>query len=131
MNTTSISNRNIPFTSSFPKSFFTTPKACSLPHRSPRHFPSPSFVIETAQGQVYQDNTSDSVARRLLLLRHAKISWETLIMICIDGPLSNRLLFVEIDHDRPLSESGRTDAVNVSRKLQQLGWIPQLILLWL
>lgn len=40
------------------------------------------------------------------------------------------------DHDRPLSKSGKEDAVTVSRKLQQLGWIPELILsrlgtLWL
>jgi len=40
------------------------------------------------------------------------------------------------DHDRPLSKSGKEDAVRVSRKLQELGWIPELILsrlaiLWL
>lgn len=33
-----------------------------------------------------------------------------------------------VDHDRPLSETGQADAVKVSHKLQQLGWIPQLIL---
>lgn len=33
------------------------------------------------------------------------------------------------DHDRPLSKNGRADAVVVSQKLQQMGWIPQLILL--
>ena len=33
-----------------------------------------------------------------------------------------------IDHDRPLSKAGQADAVQVSKKLQQLGWIPQLIL---
>ncbi|MBA0836807.1 hypothetical protein Goarm_009002 [Gossypium armourianum] len=32
------------------------------------------------------------------------------------------------DHDRPLSKTGRVDAVTVSRKLQRMGWIPQLIL---
>lgn len=32
------------------------------------------------------------------------------------------------DHDRPLNKSGQADAVKVSRKLQQLGWIPELIL---
>lgn len=36
------------------------------------------------------------------------------------------LLF--IDHDRPLSKAGQADAVIVSQKLQQLGWIPELIL---
>lgn len=44
--------------------------------------------------------------------------------------------FFFADHDRPLSKSGKEDAVRVSRKLQQLGWIPELILsrlaiLWL
>lgn len=33
-----------------------------------------------------------------------------------------------IDHDRPLSGKGQADAVEISHKLQQLGWIPQLIL---
>ncbi|KAF5193615.1 Phosphoglycerate mutase family protein [Thalictrum thalictroides] len=51
--------------------------------------------------------------RRLILLRHAKSSWE-------DRSLK--------DHDRPLSKAGRFDAIDVSRKLQQLGWLPQLIL---
>lgn len=34
-----------------------------------------------------------------------------------------------VDHDRPLSKSGRADAIKVSHKLQELGWIPELILL--
>lgn len=33
-----------------------------------------------------------------------------------------------IDHDRPLSKIGRADAMSISRKLQQMGWIPELIL---
>ena len=33
-----------------------------------------------------------------------------------------------IDHDRPLSKAGQVDAARVSHKLQQLGWIPELIL---
>lgn len=32
------------------------------------------------------------------------------------------------DHDRPLSKAGETDAIKVTYKLQQLGWIPELIL---
>lgn len=32
------------------------------------------------------------------------------------------------DHDRPLSKAGRADAISVSNKLQQMGWIPELIL---
>lgn len=37
-------------------------------------------------------------------------------------------LYFSIDHDRPLSKAGQADAKIVSQKLQQLGWIPQLIL---
>lgn len=33
-----------------------------------------------------------------------------------------------IDHDRPLDEAGEADAIEVSRKLHQMGWIPELIL---
>lgn len=32
------------------------------------------------------------------------------------------------DHDRPLNKSGRADAAKLGEKLEQLGWIPQLIL---
>lgn len=53
------------------------------------------------------------VRRRLVLLRHADSSWE-------DRSLR--------DHDRPISRPGRDSAANVSRKLQELGWIPELIL---
>lgn len=53
------------------------------------------------------------VSRRLILLRHANSSWE------------NRSLR---DHDRPLSRTGQADAIEVSQKLQKLGWIPELIL---
>ncbi|XP_020552143.1 uncharacterized protein LOC105168078 isoform X1 [Sesamum indicum] len=72
-----------------------------------------SLVIETAEDQASAETPRESVARRLILLRHAKSSWE------------NRSLR---DHDRPLSKSGRADAVKLSQKLEQLGWIPQLIL---
>ncbi|KAK4371529.1 hypothetical protein RND71_011004 [Anisodus tanguticus] len=58
--------------------------------------------------------TQSSVgARRLILLRHAKSSWE------------NRSIR---DHDRPLSRAGQLDAIKVSQNLLKLGWIPQLIL---
>uniref|UniRef100_M8BXQ3 Uncharacterized protein n=1 Tax=Aegilops tauschii TaxID=37682 RepID=M8BXQ3_AEGTA len=32
------------------------------------------------------------------------------------------------DHDRPLSKAGRADAISVSDKFHQMGWIPELIL---
>ncbi|GMI91408.1 hypothetical protein like AT3G52155 [Hibiscus trionum] len=56
---------------------------------------------------------AQSSYRRLILLRHAKSSWQYPALR---------------DHDRPLSKSGRVDAVTVSQKLQRMGWIPQLIL---
>ncbi|XWS15433.1 hypothetical protein CRYUN_Cryun34aG0000500 [Craigia yunnanensis] len=55
---------------------------------------------------------AQSVSRRLILLRHAKSSWQ------------HRLR----DHDRRLTKIGRADVVLVSQKLQHMGWIPQLIL---
>ncbi|CAM9000662.1 unnamed protein product [Rhodiola kirilowii] len=70
-----------------------------------------SLVIGTAEGQ--KTPVEDYSARRLILLRHAKSSWD-------DRSLR--------DHDRPLSKAGQADAVSVSQKLQQLGWIPELIL---
>ncbi|KAB5551444.1 hypothetical protein DKX38_008755 [Salix brachista] len=77
----------------------------------------PSLVIQdtskTAAAASDIDTDSLSVSRRLILLRHAKSSWD-------DRSLR--------DHDRPLSKSGVLDAAKVSQKLQQLGWIPQLIL---
>lgn len=40
----------------------------------------------------------------------------------------NSILCLLIDHDRPLSEAGEADAIKVSQKLHQLGWVPELIL---
>ncbi|KAJ6921268.1 hypothetical protein NC652_015237 [Populus alba x Populus x berolinensis] len=80
----------------------------------------PSMVIQdtsttaaSAVSDADTDTDSLSVSRRLILLRHAKSSWD-------DRSLR--------DHDRPLSKSGELDAAKVSQKLQHLGWIPQLIL---
>ncbi|KAG5252359.1 Histidine phosphatase superfamily [Salix suchowensis] len=75
----------------------------------------PSLVIEETSPVSDTDIETDSqsVSRRLILLRHAKSSWD-------DRSLR--------DHDRPLSKSGELDAAEVSQKLQQLDWIPQLIL---
>lgn len=43
--------------------------------------------------------------------------------------LTNNIhIFFLVDHDRPLSKAGQDDAIKVSQRLQQLGWIPQLIL---
>ncbi|PSS24745.1 2,3-bisphosphoglycerate-dependent phosphoglycerate mutase [Actinidia chinensis var. chinensis] len=77
--------------------------------------PSRSLVIESVEGQTWDEAKppSESVARRLILLRHARSSWK-------DRSLR--------DHDRPLSRTGQAAAIEVSHKLQQLGWIPDLIL---
>ncbi|KAF5475036.1 hypothetical protein F2P56_006883 [Juglans regia] len=72
-----------------------------------------SLATEPVEGQAPSPSESESVARRLILLRHAESSWERPSLR---------------DHDRPLSKAGQADAVIVSYKLQQLGWIPQLIL---
>lgn len=87
-----------------------------FPILSPRTRSTRSLVIETttvAEAQTSEEARSESVARRLILLRHAKSSWD-------DRSLR--------DHDRPLSKAGQADAIEVSHKLQQLGWIPELIL---
>ncbi|XP_022132392.1 uncharacterized protein LOC111005263 [Momordica charantia] len=76
----------------------------------------PSAVIQTAEGQAATeeaDSQSESVARRLILLRHARSSWQKLSLR---------------DHDRPLSKDGKADAIKIARKLQELNWIPELIL---
>ncbi|CAA0837186.1 Phosphoglycerate mutase family protein [Striga hermonthica] len=70
-----------------------------------------SLLTEAAGDQAATE--AESAPRRLILLRHAKSSWK------------NRSLK---DHDRPLSKSGRADAVKLSKKLDKLGWVPQLIL---
>lgn len=50
--------------------------------------------------------------RRLVLMRHAKSSW--------DGPIS--------DHDRPLNERGKRDAPRIAEALKHLSVIPDLVL---
>jgi phosphohistidine phosphatase len=51
--------------------------------------------------------------KKLLILRHAKSSWE----------------FAELsDHDRPLNNRGKRDAPRIGRKLLKEGLIPQLII---
>ncbi|CAL1378070.1 unnamed protein product [Linum trigynum] len=56
----------------------------------------------------------DNVTRRLILLRHAHSSFTQPALR---------------DHDRPLTSTGQSDAAKVALKLQQLGWMPHLILL--
>ncbi|XVF28101.1 hypothetical protein REPUB_Repub14bG0165600 [Reevesia pubescens] len=71
------------------------------------------LMIEAEEEAELAVPEAKSVSRRLILLRHAKSSWQ--------HPALR-------DHDRPLSKIGRADAVVVSQKLRHMGWIPQLIL---
>lgn len=82
-------------------------------HKPGFHRPqSQPLVIETTLAETSKEDSSVP-SRRLILLRHAKSSWE-------DRSLK--------DHDRPLKKAGEADAIQVAYKLQQLGWIPELIL---
>ncbi len=51
--------------------------------------------------------------RRLIVMRHAKSSWE-------DG--------VQTDHQRPLNRRGRRDAPAIARRLAEIGWVPHLVI---
>jgi phosphohistidine phosphatase SixA len=51
--------------------------------------------------------------RRLIVMRHAKSSW--------DSPTA-------ADHDRPLNDRGRQDAPRVAARLVELGWLPDVVL---
>lgn len=51
--------------------------------------------------------------RRLIVMRHAKSSW--------DAP-------ARTDHERPLNARGQRDAPRVGEALAQLGWVPDLVL---
>ncbi|CAI8583834.1 unnamed protein product [Vicia faba] len=81
--------------------------------RNPSILRAKSSILIPKQDTKLKDPLSDSASRRLILLRHAESSWDQTALR---------------DHDRPLSKSGKEDAVKVSLKLQQLGWIPELIL---
>jgi phosphohistidine phosphatase SixA len=51
--------------------------------------------------------------RRLIVMRHAKSSWDS---------------EAATDHDRPLNDRGRHDAPRVAARLVELGWTPQVVL---
>ncbi|XP_008782960.1 uncharacterized protein At3g52155, chloroplastic isoform X2 [Phoenix dactylifera] len=82
--------------------------------RNPSPRPARSLSVSTAEPQASEEASAQPLhRRRLILLRHA------------ESALGDR--FTK-DHGRPLSKLGRTDAISVSYKLQQMGWIPELIL---
>ncbi|KNA24942.1 hypothetical protein SOVF_010690 [Spinacia oleracea] len=84
-----------------------------LIRKKAKHMPCVSQILDNADSSAFVNTSSKSVTRRLILLRHADSSW--------NNPSLR-------DHDRPLSKTGRTDAADVSYKLQLLGWVPELIL---
>jgi phosphohistidine phosphatase len=53
------------------------------------------------------------MSRRLIVMRHAKSSW--------DDPSQS-------DHERPLNGRGRKEAPEVAHRLVELGWVPDLVL---
>ncbi|KAM3274675.1 hypothetical protein ACQJBY_043608 [Aegilops geniculata] len=76
-----------------------------------------STTVVDAPAAAAEPGSSDSASatprRRLILLRHG------------DSAVGERFTR---DHDRPLSKAGRADAISVSGKFHQMGWIPELIL---
>jgi phosphohistidine phosphatase SixA len=55
----------------------------------------------------------DKMQRRLIVMRHAKSSWNSAALT---------------DHERPLNQRGRGDAPRVGAALVELGWVPDLVL---
>ena len=51
--------------------------------------------------------------RRLIVMRHAKSSWES---------------DAASDHQRPLNERGRSDAPRIAQRLVELGWVPDRVI---
>lgn len=115
-----------------PASFFSVPNrstnSCSIaPSRATTDFAA---------------STSTPISRRLILLRHAHSSWDDLSLrgtllfsYSLSFPQNSILISVSvsnhaktIDHDRPLTKTGRADAAKVAQVLSTLGWLPQLIL---
>jgi phosphohistidine phosphatase SixA len=50
--------------------------------------------------------------RRLIVLRHAKSSWDT---------------EAATDHDRPLNKRGRRDAQRIGKRISKLSWVPEVV----
>ncbi len=53
------------------------------------------------------------MGKRLIIMRHAKSSWTS-------GAAT--------DHLRPLNKRGRRDAPRIGARLQDLGWLPELVI---
>lgn len=70
-------------------------------------------MTETSLRESATDPVSSPKIRRLILLRHGKSSWA-------DRSVK--------DHDRPLDQYGRSASASLASKLQQVGWLPDLIL---
>ncbi|CAD6225497.1 unnamed protein product [Miscanthus lutarioriparius] len=90
-----------------------TPPACRPPPAVARSVSVSVDAPAAAAEPAVLGAPSATPRRRLILLRHGESTARG---------RSTR------DHDRPLSKAGRADAISVSNKLQQMGWIPELIL---
>lgn len=53
------------------------------------------------------------MSKRLIIMRHAKSSWTS-------GAAT--------DHQRPLNKRGRRDAPRIAARLQELSWLPDLVI---
>ncbi|KAH7660298.1 Histidine phosphatase superfamily clade-1 protein [Dioscorea alata] len=94
---------------------FSFPKSPTNPNPSNR-FPARSTSVATAGTEASDEPSSVAlplIRRRLILLRHAESTF-----------VGSRVK----DHERPLSKPGRRDAMSVAHKLEQMGWIPEVIL---
>ena len=50
---------------------------------------------------------------RLIVMRHAKSSWDS---------------DAQSDHERPLNPRGRRDAPRIGQRIESLGWLPDVVL---
>ncbi|KAK8939969.1 hypothetical protein KSP40_PGU018056 [Platanthera guangdongensis] len=101
----------------------------SLPcRRNPNLLPIRSVSVSTVKSDVDEEVSSADPLnrRRFILLRHAESILPDRFLRGAHDCLSLPLFCS--DHDRPLSKIGKADAMSISRRLQQMGWIPELIL---
>jgi phosphohistidine phosphatase SixA len=66
----------------------------------------------TSTSSSKEDDSKQQCVRRLILLRHA------------DSEVSSKVR----DYDRPISTNGMREAASIAQKLQDLGWLPDLVL---
>ncbi|KAI0559163.1 Histidine phosphatase [Gracilaria domingensis] len=85
------------------------------PAQPTEHFDSDHHVdVESVREVFYRQDAAVNSGRRLILLRHAKTTWESEA----DVP----------DHDRVLSAKGKEEAKVVGSELSRMLWVPDVIL---